>query len=117
MLLDGGWLGDARVLAPRSVRAMVSDQLPAGVRGGVGGTVANLAGYGFGLTVAVRPSAGGPPVLGGPGDFAWPGAFGTTFWVDPGEGLAVVFMAQTSWPRLGHDWRLVNALVYQAIVE
>jgi CubicO group peptidase (beta-lactamase class C family) len=116
-LLDGGRLGDARVLAPRSVRAMVSEQLPAGARGGVGGTVPNLEGYGFGLTVAVRPAAGGPPVLGSPGDFAWPGAYGTTFWVDPLEGLAVVFMAQTSWPRLGHNWRLVNGLVYQAIAE
>ena len=117
MLLDNGALGEARVLAPRSVRAMTADHLLPGTRNTVGVTSANNDGYGFGLTVAVRPSVGGPPTLGSPGDFTWGGAFGTVFWVDPQEQLAVVFMAQAPGLRLRHNHRLVNSLVYQAITE
>jgi CubicO group peptidase (beta-lactamase class C family) len=80
MLLDGGALNEARILAPRSVRAMTADHLLPGTRNTVGVTSVNNDGYGFGLTVAVRPSTGGPPTLGSPGDFTWGGAFGTVFW-------------------------------------
>lgn len=116
MLLDGGALGRARVLAPRSVRAMASDQLLPGTRTDdlVGG---NSEGYGYGLTVAVRHAAGGPPVQGNPGAFTWSGAYGTTFWVDPAEQLAVVFMAQAPGLRLRHNQRLINGLVYGAITQ
>ena len=75
----------------------------------------NSEGYGYGLPVAVRRSEGGPPVQGSPGAYTWSGAFGTTFWVDPEERLAVVFMAQAPGQRLRHNQRLVNALVYSAI--
>lgn len=114
MLLDGGALGGTRVLQPQSVRAMTVDQLLPGTRTDslVGG---NSEGYGYGLTVAVRRSEGGPPVQGSPGAYTWSGAFGTTFWVDPEERLAVVFMAQAPGQRLRHNQRLVNALVYSAI--
>ncbi len=117
MLLDNGALGEARVLAPRSVRAMTADHLLPGTRNTVGATSVNNDGYGFGLTVAVRPSAGGPPTLGSVGDFTWGGAFGTVFWVDPREQLAVVFMAQAPGLRLRHNHRLLNGLVYGAIAE
>jgi len=116
MLLDNGALGRTRVLAPRSVRAMVSDQLLPGTRTDdlVG---SNNEGFGYGLTMAVRRSAGGPPLQGNPGDFTWGGAFGTNFWVDPTEQLAVVFMAQAPGLRLRQNSRTVNALVYGAIMQ
>ena len=117
MLLDNGTLEETQVLAPRSVRAMATDQMLPGTRNGVGETAVNNVGYGFGLTVAVRPSAGGPPILGSAGDFGWGGAYGTTFWVDPQEQLAVVFMAHAPGQRLRHNHRLINSLVYQAIVQ
>ena len=49
-------------------------------------------GYGFGLTVAVRERAG--TLMGSLGDFYWNGAWGTLWWADPAEDLAVVFMVQ-----------------------
>ncbi len=99
MLLDGGALGNTRVLAPRSVRALVSDQLLPGTR--VDDMIgSNAEGFGYGLTMAVRRSAGGPPLQGNAGAFTWSGAWGTNFWVDPAEGLAVVFMAQAPGLRL-----------------
>ena len=114
MLLDRGTLGGARVLQPQSVRALASDQLLPGTRtDDLNGS--NSEGYGYGLTVAVRRSVGGAPVEGNPGAYTWSGAFGTTFWVDPAERLAVVFMAQAPGQRLRHNQRLINTLVYSAI--
>ena len=114
MLLDGGALGRTRVLQPSSVRAITTDQLLPGTRTD-DLLRTNSDGYGYGLTVAVRRSVGGPPTLGNPGAFTWSGAYGTTFWVDPAEQLAVVFMAQAPGLRLGHNQRLINSLVYSAI--
>lgn len=117
MLLDGGRLDEARVLGPRTVAMMATDHMTPEIRPGVGGTDPTREGYGFGLTVAVRPATGGQNILGNPGDFSWSGAFGTTFWVDPKDELAVVFMAQAPGLIRQHYRRLVNSLVYQAIVE
>jgi CubicO group peptidase (beta-lactamase class C family) len=35
-----------------------------------------------------------PLIAGTPGEFAWGGAAGTAFWIDPGEQMIVVFMTQ-----------------------
>ena len=96
---------------------MATDHMTPEIRPGVGGTDPTREGYGFGLTVAVRPETGGQNILGNPGDFSWSGAFGTTFWVHPKDELAVVFMAQAPGLIRQHYRRLVNSLVYQAIVE
>jgi CubicO group peptidase (beta-lactamase class C family) len=117
MLLDGGHLGEARILGPRTVATMATDHMTPNIRPGVGDTDPTREGYGFGLTVAVRPATGGQNILGNPGDFAWSGAFGTTFWVDPKDELAVVFMAQAPGLVRQHYRRLINSLVYQAILE
>ena len=45
------------------------------------------------------------------------GAYGTVWWADPKESLAVVFMAQTPGPIRWHYRYVVNALVEQAIVD
>jgi CubicO group peptidase (beta-lactamase class C family) len=61
-----------------------------------------------------NPGSGG--TIGSAGDFSWPGAHGTFWWVDPKEEMAVVFMA---YPEGGGGYyrELVTALVYQAIVQ
>ena len=77
-----------------------------------------LAGYGFGLGVAVRRHHGLSPAAGTPGDVTWPGASGAYWWADSEEELAVVFMAHTpSRPARRYYRQLVRALVLQAIVE
>ena len=55
--------------------------------------------------------------MGSPGDFYWNGAYGTLWWADPQEHLAVVFMAQTPGDQRREYRRLVNSLVYQAVVD
>jgi CubicO group peptidase (beta-lactamase class C family) len=51
------------------------------------------------------------------GTFAWPGASGTNWWVDPKEELLVVWMAHSPGTI---RWRLrevVNALVYSSLAD
>jgi CubicO group peptidase (beta-lactamase class C family) len=118
MLLDGGELNGTRLLSRKSVEAMTADQMTPGIQNRVAVTDPNGAGYGFGVTVAVRPAVGvGSGLIGSPGDFFWNGAYGTLWWADPKERLAVVFMTQTPGDQRREYRRLVNSLVYQAIVD
>ncbi|MDM4767811.1 serine hydrolase domain-containing protein [Pelomonas sp. SE-A7] len=117
MLLNRGQLGSARVLGSKTVDYMTADHLDPGIVNQVGKSDPSRAGYGFGLTMAVRTTAGGPQMLGSPGEFGWSGALGTNFWVDPKEQLVVVFMAATPGPIRWHYRRMISALVDAAIVD
>lgn len=116
MLLDGGTLDGRRVLSAASVRTMTTNRL--GPNGHDGAVLASTAeeGEAFGLGVAIRPATSQPQMAGTPGEFGWSGAFGTNFWVDPAEGLAVVLMIQAP-SRLHTSRRTVRALVHGAITR
>ena len=73
--------------------------------------------YGFGLGLAVRTTPGIIKMMGSVGQFSWPGASGTDWWVDPKEELAVVYMSAAPGPTRWHYRQTINALVYQAIVD
>jgi CubicO group peptidase (beta-lactamase class C family) len=99
MLAGGGDLDGRRVLSRKTIELMTSNHLehdgdmedmalPVGY-GEVG-----FRGNGFGLTVAVSKGPQATGVVGSAGEFMWGGAASTTFWVDPAEELAVVFMTQ-----------------------
>jgi len=75
------------------------------------------ADYGFGLGLAVRATPGVVRMMGSVGQFTWPGASGTDWWVDPREELAVVYRSAAPGPRRWHYRQKINALVYQAMVE
>ena len=117
MLLNRGRLDEARVLGSKSVDYMTADHLGPEIANYLERTDPTRAGYGFGLTMAVRRATGGPGIMGSPGDFTWGGANGTNFWVDPKEQLVVVFMAHTPGPMRLHYRKVVNALVYQSLVD
>lgn len=117
MLLNRGRLGDVRILGSKTVDYMVSDHLGPDVKNNLAATDPSREGYGFGLTMAVRRTAGGPGIMGSPGDYTWGGANGTNFWVDPKEQLVVVFMAHTPGPIRLHYRKVINALVLQSIVD
>ena len=117
MLLNRGRLGDTRVLGSKSVDYMTADHLTPEIANYIERTDPTRAGYGFGLTMAVRRTTGGPGIMGSPGDYTWGGANGTNFWVDPKEQLVVVFMAHTPGPIRLHYRKVINALVLQSIVD
>ena len=105
MLLNEGELDGVRVMAPESVRLACSNLAPP--------DVFTLLGDGFGAGMrVVRPQSvrdGDLPA----GAASWGGAAGTTMWVDPAGGLAVVmmtqFMPQDAYPL----WEEIRRAVYQ----
>ncbi|MGE4047195.1 MAG: serine hydrolase domain-containing protein [Acetobacteraceae bacterium] len=115
MLLGGGILGDIRILGRKTVEAMRTNRLTAEIENRIVQLDANSDGYGFGLTVAVRDRPG--TLMGSLGEFYWNGAYGTLWWADPAEDLAVVFMAQVPGEQRRRFRSLINALVYQAVIE
>lgn len=110
MLLNGGELAGVRILSPKTVDLMTTDQLgdvtkPFGRKG-----------VGFGLGFAVMLDKGQIGELGSNGEYNWGGLAGTRFWIDPEEELIGIFMVQSvpHRTRLGREFKV---LTYQALVE
>jgi CubicO group peptidase (beta-lactamase class C family) len=106
MILNGGKLGDVRLVSRKTVELMTHDQL---------GKISSDAsfGLGFGIAGVKEPLR----ELGTPGEFNWGGFFYTSFSIDSKEQMIVIFMAQLH-PTgdLPLD-RLVHTLAYQAIID
>jgi CubicO group peptidase (beta-lactamase class C family) len=117
MLMNGGRFGEARLLGRRTVDYMLSDQLGPNIKNLVGNADPSRADYGFGLGLAVRTTPGVVRMMGSVGQFSWPGASGTDWWVDPKEKLAVVYLSAAPGPIRWHYRQKINAMVYQAIIE
>ncbi len=117
MLLNGGSLDGRRYLSRSTVALMTSDHLGPKVATPVqpGELLMGVQGYTFGLGFMVRQGAGMASVPGSEGDYAWAGAGGTFFWIDPKEQLIGVMMAQTPGPIRQYYRRMVKQLVYQAL--
>ena len=78
-------------------------------------TVYGTSGMGFGLgfETTERYGANG---MASPGSFGWGGAYGSTYLVDPVEGLVLVFMMQQL-PNSSDISARFRTLVYQALLE
>ena len=119
MLLDGGALNGARILAPSTVALMRANHLPDALRDnrfGIG--VQRIrAGFGFGYDVAVFDDPHKAGSTTGQGTFLWDGAAGTWFWIDPTDDIVFVGMIQrmvgAGMPNLQN---LSRALVHQALI-
>jgi CubicO group peptidase (beta-lactamase class C family) len=117
MLMNKGRYGDTRILGRKTVEYMLANQLGPDVKNLIGIADPTRADYGFGLGLAVRTTPGIVRLLGSVGDFSWPGATGTNWWADPNEELVVVWMAATPGALRWKYRQMINALVYQAIVD
>ncbi len=115
MLVNGGSIDGKRVLSPQTVAFMTADHLGNNIKNELTNTEAGRAGYGFGLSVAVRKERGVAAINGNVGDFTWNGAYGTAFWADPKEKLVVVLMAATPGEMRKEYRERVNALIYGAL--
>ena len=110
MLVNGGELFGNRLLSPRTVRMMGSNQagdLYEGIR-------RNVRGQGFGYTVAVVEDPIVSNTRRSSGAFGWGGAFGTRSYTDPAEELTAVIMLQQPYGPAQSDFE--NA-VQQAIID
>lgn len=121
MLTNGGELDGVRVLGRKTVELMATNHLEGGVAvdqiavpGAYGET--GFAGNGFGLTVAVSQGPAASGVVGSAGSYMWGGAASTTFWVDPTEDLAVVFMTQLIPSGTFNFGGQLRSIVYGAVL-
>lgn len=106
MLLNGGVLDGVRILGPKTVQVMTTNQL---------GTLYQTPGMGFSLGFSTTERAGADGLT-SVGTFGWGGAYGSSYKVDPREGLVIVLMIQLM-PN-GSDVReKFTTLVYQALVD
>jgi len=106
MMLNGGKLGEVRILSRKSVELMSHDQL---------GKIDPDRGFGlgFGVDGVKAPLA----EIGSQGSFNWGGFYYTSFEIDPKEDMVIVSMAQLH-PTggLGLD-KEVKILAYQALED
>jgi CubicO group peptidase (beta-lactamase class C family) len=121
MLLNGGELDGARILAPATVKLLAANHLAEDIRAKPDEPFGARTGMGFGVDVSVVLDAAKAGTLRGEGTYDWGGAAGTWFWVDPKNDLIFVGMIQVMnrWqhPQLQHIDTETSALVYRALVE
>jgi CubicO group peptidase (beta-lactamase class C family) len=117
MLMNGGALDDQRILSPKTVAHMTSNHLGPEIRNVVGIVEPHREGFGFGLGVAVRTTAGLSAVPGNPGEYTWNGAYGTQFFADPREKLVVVVGTAAPGDLRKYYREQVQAMVYGAMTR
>jgi len=106
MTRNGGVLDGVRVLSPRTVALMTTNQV---------GTLHSPTGLGFGLGFETTDRYGANG-LDSEGAYGWSGAYSTTYRVDPEAKLVIVLMIQIL-PNTTDIGRKFPTLVYQALTE
>ena len=106
MIRSGGALGGVRVLSPRTVDLMTTNQ---------SGTLHSTTGLGFGLGFQTvdRYGASG---MAGVGAFGWGGAYGTSYQVDRQSHMVIVLMIQLM-PNATDIGPKFSTAVYQSLVN
>lgn len=109
MLLNGGELEGIRLLGPKTVELMTRNQIKdlnywtAGRR------------FGLGFEIHADPTASGE--IGSAGEYSWGGFWGTSFWIDPAEGVIGLLLTQQVPNSIPEAYDKFRALTYAAIVE
>jgi CubicO group peptidase (beta-lactamase class C family) len=106
MIRNGGTLDGVRILAPRTVELMTTNQV---------GTLHSTTGLGFGLGFETtdRYGANGMDSV---GSFGWGGAYGSQYRVDPNARLVIVLMIQLV-PNTSDIRDRFPSVVYQAFAD
>lgn len=102
--LNGGELNGVRLLSPKTIQMMLTDQLP---------NLSNDFGLGFALETTANDYLSPMTV----GSFSWGGAFRTTYWADPKERLVALVYTNTyggNPPPLGAQF---TVLTYAAMLK
>ncbi|MCR9228517.1 MAG: beta-lactamase family protein [Flavobacteriaceae bacterium] len=107
MMLNKGVLNGKRIISPKTVELMTTDHLPFPLGEGTG----------FGLGFSTVEDLGLRGELGSEGEFAWGGAYHSTYWVDPEEEMTVVYFTQLIPANELDDHGKLRALIYQAIID
>jgi CubicO group peptidase (beta-lactamase class C family) len=104
MIRRGGAIDGVRILSPRTVALMTTNQV---------GTLHSPSGLGFGLGFETTDRYGANG-MDSTGAYGWSGAYSSTYRVDPESHLVIVFMVQIL-PNTTDLGRKFPTLVYQAL--
>ena len=111
MLLNGGKLGNERILSRPAVEVMTTNQLTAEQQQVASAFFVEPRGWGFGLAVVT----GRNDLSMVPGRFGWEGGYGTSWASDPKEELTALLMTQLCFPHAAAVYQDFWTGVYQAI--
>lgn len=118
MLLDRGELDGVRVLKPETVDRMLTRQTTA-EQGNVywyaPDAFPTVKGFGWGLSIGVRPDDAGPEVPGRPGEKGWAGLANTLYFINTRERIVAVAMSQYVGPQAGDLNNEFRDAVYAAM--
>lgn len=121
MLLNGGELDGARIIAPKTLELMTANHLPGGADLATLSTAlfseAENAGVGFGLGFATTMDPAKAMMNCSAGDFFWGGMFSTAFFVDPQEDIIMIFMTQLMPSSTYPVRREIKTMLYAALTE
>lgn len=106
MIANGGQLDGVRLLSPKTVALMTTNQV---------GNLFGAPASGFGLGFSINEQVGGDN-LASVGSYGWGGAYASQYKVDPKEHLVLVFM-MNQLPNHTDVAGKFPTLVYQALVE
>ena len=107
MLLNGGELNGVRLLSPKTVELMTTNQV---------GTLYSTTGQGFGFGFSIDEYVGADNTMMSAGTYGWGGAYGSQYRVDPREHIVFVFMLNQLPNRTDIAAKFPNVL-YQALVK
>lgn len=94
MLINGGHLGNIRILKPETVKLMATNQLSDTISKRMWLPGKGRVGFGIDFAVRTQPPATKEENNGTVGEFFWDGAASTLFWVDPTHELTAVLFTQ-----------------------
>ena len=115
LLLNGGELDGVRLLSPKTVELMHTNQTGDKYAAVARGPGTNSHGFGLGFWVNDDPGFMGELV--GEGAYGWGSAYFPQYLVDPNEKIVALFMTQLR-PTGGNDLnQRFKVLVYQALVK
>jgi CubicO group peptidase (beta-lactamase class C family) len=106
MVRNGGALDGVRILGPRMVSLMSTNQV---------GTLHSATGLGFGLGFETTDRYGANG-MDGVGAYGWAGAYGTIYRVDPSARMVLMLMIQLL-PNATDIRERFPAMVYQALLD
>jgi CubicO group peptidase (beta-lactamase class C family) len=125
MFSNGGFLDGVRLISPKTVERMTSNQIPPGYKYSTtpvmqinwrSPSMETGQGFGFGFGINCEPERSPSP--GSKGDYYWTGIYGTSFWVDPKEQVIGIMMTQAPSMAIQHLYQhLLRNFVYQAISD
>lgn len=114
-LLNGGKLDGKRILSPRTIEMMTSDQMITLNTKGNG--FSQIPGYTYCLGFSLITNDAAGMCLKSPGTYEWGGGLYTKFFIDPKEELIFVGMSNITPTHYGYFWDRIIALVYGAIED